>query len=183
MSSIDTLLRNYARFVQIPWDENLAGAQKVWFVIYDPPQERRLRRRLDEFAIATTNAGHGWRHLDLTDAFARWMAAHAYREAYFQSPRRMRLALADFGEEVARLVREALTADDVDADTVVALSGVGALYGMLKTSDLVNAVSDVVRGRLLVFFPGELVGANYRLFDARDGFNYHAVAITASEGV
>ena len=39
-----------------------------------------------------------------------------------------------------------------------------------------------IRGRLLVFFPGIYEQDNYRLLDARDGWNYHAVPITASEG-
>jgi hypothetical protein len=38
-----------------------------------------------------------------------------------------------------------------------------------------------IRGRLLIFFPGPFDRGNYRLLDARDGWNYHAVPITASE--
>ena len=37
-------------------------------------------------------------------------------------------------------------------------------------------------GRLLVFFPGEVEGNNYRLLDARDGWNYLATPITADKG-
>ena len=39
-----------------------------------------------------------------------------------------------------------------------------------------------IQGRLLVFFPGVYEQDNYRLLDARDGWNYHAVPITAGEG-
>ena len=40
-----------------------------------------------------------------------------------------------------------------------------------------------IRGRLVVFFPGHLERSNYRLLDARDGWNYMAVPITLhSEG-
>ena len=46
---------------------------------------------------------------------------------------------------------------------------------------LMEAVTDRVRGRLLVFFPGEREGSNYRLLDARDGWNYLAVPITIPE--
>ena len=38
-----------------------------------------------------------------------------------------------------------------------------------------------VRGRMVVFFPGEYVDNNYRLLDARDGWNYLAVPITLQE--
>mgnify|MGYP000987610382 CR=1 FL=1 len=35
-----------------------------------------------------------------------------------------------------------------------------------------------IRGRLVLFFPGQLEGNNYRLLDARDGWNYLAVPIS-----
>ena len=44
-----------------------------------------------------------------------------------------------------------------------------------------EAVTDCIGGRLLVFFPGEREGSNYRLLDARDGWNYLATPITAQE--
>jgi hypothetical protein len=34
---------------------------------------------------------------------------------------------------------------------------------------------------LLVFFPGQFDNNNYRLLDARDGWNYLAVPITADQ--
>jgi hypothetical protein len=39
-------------------------------------------------------------------------------------------------------------------------------------------VNSAIRGRLLVFFPGRHDGSNYRLLDARDGWNYLAAGIT-----
>ena len=65
MSEIEDLLQAYEDFVRLPWDHSLAGAEKVWFVIYDPAQERRLRLRLPKFEVATKDAGHGWIQLDL----------------------------------------------------------------------------------------------------------------------
>lgn len=38
-----------------------------------------------------------------------------------------------------------------------------------------------IRGRVVVFFPGEYENSNYRLLDARDGWNYLAVPITLQE--
>jgi len=182
MSTIENLLRAYSRFVSIQWDRSLAGPQKVWFVIYEPSQERRLRRRIEEFAIETRNTGHNWHHIDLTNAFANWMAAHEYRDAYFRRPERITPALADFGDHVAHLLREALTAPDVDEDTVVAVSGIASLFGLTRTSSVIEAVNDHIRGRMLVFFPGQRDGSNYRILDARDGWNYHAVPIEATAG-
>ena len=183
MSAIEGLLRAYERFVRLPWDASLAGPQRVWFAIYDPPQERRLRWRLEEFAAATRTAGHGWLLVDLTDAFARWMAEHEYREAYFEHPDDMQLTLrADFSAFVAERVRTALLGPSVDGSTVVAVAGLGALFGLTRASALFEAVAPSIQGRLLAFFPGHHNGSNYRLLDARDGWNYLAVPITADGG-
>lgn len=192
MSELNRLIKNYERFVQLPWDQNLAGPQKVWFVVYDKAQERRFRLRIPEFEIATRNAGHGWFHLDLTDAFAEWMAAQEYREAYFEDPEALDLPLRDqFLPFLAQRLRAVLTAPGVDNNTVVAVSGVGALFGLARVSVLVDRVAPAIRGRLLVFFPGEVTfngdnprrGRNFRLLDARDGWDYHAIVITADSEV
>jgi hypothetical protein len=52
----------------------------------------------------------------------------------------------------------------------------------VKVSALLNDVNDAIAGRLLVFFPGEHEGNNYRLLDARDGWNYMATPITPNGG-
>ena len=126
MNEIEGLLKAYERFLQLPWDRTLAGPQKVWFAIYDPSQERRLRLRLAEFEVATRNAGHSWFHLDLTDLFATWMAKHDYHEAYFEEPGDMDLALQDFASFVSQQIVDALIAPGVDTNTVVAVSGLAA---------------------------------------------------------
>ena len=96
MSEVDALLEQYTRHVHVAWPTDVAPEQRVWFVIYDPVQERRLRLRLGDFESATLAAGLAWRLIDLTDAFAMWMAAHEYRESYFEDAPAMELALDDF---------------------------------------------------------------------------------------
>ena len=68
-------------------------------------------------------------------------------------------------------------------DTVVALMGVGALFGLARVSSVVEGIKEAVDGRLLVFFPGEHHPENhtYRLLDARDGWNYLAVPLLAKD--
>jgi hypothetical protein len=61
---------------------------------------------------------------------------------------------------------------------VVALTGAASLYGFIRVSDLIRFVESDIRGRLVVFFPGTKDGHNYRLLDARDGWNYLAFGIT-----
>ena len=183
MNEIEGLLKAYVRFLELPWDRTLAGPQKVWFAIYDPSQERRLRLRLAEFEVATRNAGHSWFHLDLTDLFANWMAQHEYYEAYFEEPGDMDLALQDFASFVSQQIVDALIAPGVDTNTVVAVSGLASLFGLTRASAIFETVAPSIRGRLLVFFPGQHDGSNYRFLDARDGWNYLAVPITGIEGM
>ena len=160
----------------------MAGAQKVWFVVYDPRDERRLRARLPEFALVTEQAGHRWSHVDLSDAFGRWFAGLEYREAYLESPEDLETTLPEFEAALIDQVKKKLVGEDADAETVVAVSGVGSLFGFTKTSTIVQAVEPHIRGRLAVFFPGSHEENRYSLFDARDGWNYMAIPITAHGG-
>lgn len=176
---MEALIRAYERFVRLPWSDAASSGQRIWFAIHEPRDERRIRTRLDAFAAATLKAGHGWKTCDLTDEFARWMAASEYRESYFETPEDIEMALEDFVESVAENVRAVLGSSG--AGEVVALCGVGSLFGLARVSRLLEMVSDGVEGRLLVFFPGEHGGGNYRLLDARDGWNYLAIPITAEE--
>jgi hypothetical protein len=54
---------------------------------------------------------------------------------------------------------------------------------LARVSTIVEGIKDTVAGRLLVFFPGEHHPENhtYRLLDARDGWNYLAVPLLATE--
>ena len=182
MGRIDRLAEHYRRHVSLPWQKELAGAQRAIFVVYDKADERRLRARKTLFELATTRAGHGWTECDLTGAFAEWMVRAEYRESYFESPEDLGLKLEeDFLEYAAGRVRTKLAAPEADEGSVVAVFGVASLFGFTRVSALMQAVEGDVRGRIVVFFPGEYEDGNYRLLDARDGWNYLAVPITLQE--
>jgi hypothetical protein len=66
----------------------------------------------------------------------------------------------------------------VSEKSVVAVFGVGALFGFTHVSEILKLVEPHIRGRLVIFFPGVYDQNNYRLLDARDGPNYLAVPIT-----
>jgi hypothetical protein len=184
MGRIEELANRYRSHIGAPWQRNLAGDQKAIFVVYPKTDERKLRVRLELFSMATTSSGHGWRLLDLTDAFARWMAATDYRDVYFEDPEALRMKLRkDFVQFAAGRLREALAAEGVDEDTVVAVLGVASLFGFTRVSLVLKEVIRDIQGRLLVFFPGEYEDNIYRLLDARDGWNYLAVPITLHNGV
>ena len=84
MSYVDELLAAYRRYVSLPWQQNLAGPQRVWMAVYPPEQERRVRLHWPAFQEATNEFRHPWALIDITTVFERWMADHAYRDAYFE---------------------------------------------------------------------------------------------------
>lgn len=180
MSYVDGLLDAYRKFVSLPWQDNLAPAQRVWMAVYPPEYERRFRLHLPDFKVATKEANHVWALIDITTSFERWMAGHEYREEYFEAPELLDTALPAFFDHLVLEVREQLNSYPV-SDAVVGLLGAGTLFGLgdaIKVSALLNAINDAIAGRLLVFFPGEYEGNSYRLLDARDGWNYLATPIT-----
>ncbi|MCC7315425.1 MAG: DUF1788 domain-containing protein [Planctomycetes bacterium] len=183
MGRIEDLAGRYQSHISAPWQRNLAGAQRTIFVVHDKADERKLRAKLELFELHTRQAGCGWKLFDFTGTFAHWMSGMDYREAYFEGPDDLPLKLqSDFVQFAAEELRKALTADDVNSDTVVAVHGVASLFGFTKVSLVLKEVEHDIRGRLVLFFPGEFDDNNYRLLDARDGWNYLAVAITLHSG-
>jgi hypothetical protein len=179
---MDALVAAYERFAGLPWDANLAPAQRVWMVVYPPRDERRLRARITAFEIATAKAGHPWHLADVTDAFAAWLGAHPYRETYFKQPELLSAAaIKDFEGRLAAQILDTVGEAVDDVNAVVAILGVGSLFPFTRVSRLIETVAPHVSGRLVVFFPGERDGSNYRLLEARDGWNYLATPISASE--
>jgi hypothetical protein len=147
-------------------------------VVYQPQQERRLRHRVGEFEVATKQAGHQWILHDLTDAFPRWLMSLEYAESYFEDPDALEITIGGLLETVVAQVKESLAA--ADETSVVALLGVGSLYPFVRVSEVIESVNPWILGRLVVFFPGDYSDNVYRLLNARDGWNYMAVPITAA---
>jgi Domain of unknown function (DUF1788) len=185
MNRIELLKKNYLRLCENFWDKNVSGAQRVWLAVYDKEDERKLRFRLGFFEEATHHAGHKWVAIDLTDAFANWLLdakTASFAERYFKSPHLLdEGALERFKQSVVTQVQSVLSQLTDPDNTVLALYGIGTLFGFLKVSEIIPKIEGGVRGRLLVFFPGTYDQNNYRLLDARDGWNYLAYPITASD--
>lgn len=179
MARIEHLAERYGRHIATPWQRTVAGAQRVIMIVYDKELERTLRARKQAFEIATRQAGHDWHEVDITAAFAHWMGQDDYREDYFASPEDLQLKLdAEFSEFVADRLRHALTEPEITDASVVAVLGVSMLFGFARVSQVLKLIEADIRGRLVVFFPGHFERNNYRLLDARDGWNYLAVPIT-----
>lgn len=178
MSVIDRLLANYTRQVRLPWSPSAAGKQRVWFAVYPPAEERRVRARLPQFEEVTLGAGHGWSTVDLTGLLPDFLASHKYRESIFKDPKHLK-AGAQLEVRAAAMVDAACSESDENA--VVVVTGLASLFDFMRVSSLIDRCEDSVRGRLLVMFPGEFQGTLYRFMDARDGFNYMATPITCTE--
>jgi hypothetical protein len=184
MGRIEELARRYQNHIITPWQRNLSGPQKTIFIVYSKNDERKLRARLELFEMATIASGHKWVLFDFTKVFARWMASLEYRDLYFEEPENLAMKLnGDFLKSAAGELRDALTGENVDSDTVVAAYGVASLFGFTMVSSLLKEVVGDIRGRLALFFPGEYDNNNYRLLDARDGWSYLAIPITLNNGV
>lgn len=185
-SKVAKLAAAYRQHLTVPWQAGLAAIQRVIFAVYDKADELRLRANVAEFELATQQAGKSWLLLDVTNAFPEWMAALEYRDAYFKHPQRLAGyqtgELTEFTADLTAKLRARISAD-AGPDTVVALMGVGALFGLARVSSVVEGIKEAVDGRLLVFFPGEHHPENhtYRLLDARDGWNYLAVPLLAKD--
>ena len=185
-SKVAKLVSTYRQHLTVPWQGGLAAIQRVIFAVYDKADELRLRANVEEFALATQQAGKQWLVLDLTHAFPEWMATQEYRDAYFESPEDLagyqNGELNEFVADLTPKLKNRISAE-AGPDTVVALMGVGTLFGLARVSSVVEGVKEAVQGRLLVFFPGEHHPENhtYRLLDARDDWNYLAVPLLAKD--
>ncbi|NYT60769.1 DUF1788 domain-containing protein [Alcaligenaceae bacterium] len=181
MSRIKRLVQSYSKYVAVPWRDDAAAAQRVIFCVYHETEELRLRAKIDEFEIATRAAGHDWALFDLTDTFANWLAPQRYAKSYYQKPNLLSTLQPKYLAYIEAEFIAFLNTKGVNDNFVVALQGVGSLFGLLKVKEVVDKLAPLVKGRLLVFFPGSYEDNNYRLLDGYDGWNYLAVPITADK--
>ncbi len=181
MSRAKRLIQSYTSYISVPWRDDAAAAQRVVFCVYNETEERSIVARVDEFEIATRQAGHNWAIFDLTNTFAVWLASQRYAESYFQKPHLLSTLLPKYQAFIAEEFSAFLKTNNLDQHVVVAIKGVASLFGFLKVKEVVDHLAPMVKGRLLVFFPGSYENNNYRLLDGYDGWNYLAVPITADK--
>ncbi len=181
MSKIKSLLQSYQKYITIPWRNDAASSQRVIFCVYNQNEELRLRAKIDEFEIVTRETGHDWIVFDLTNTFASWITSQRYMKSYFQKPHLLITLFPKYLTFINDNFSKFISTKNVGNNHVVALKGVGSVFGFVKVKDVVDKIASKVSGRLLVFFPGSYENDNYRLLDAYDGWNYLAVPITADK--
>ncbi|MND90964.1 hypothetical protein D3C80_830680 [compost metagenome] len=175
MNTFDDILGAYDRQVQLPWLEDVPPAGRVWLLWYDKSMQRKISGRIGEFEYATMKAGRGWHRIDLAPWFGRWIAKHEFFEALVEHPQEIRGLLTDAERALVGELRGAL--GQCTSNDVLALDGFGSLFGLVRVSTLIGKIADAIPGRMMVTFPGKQAGGIYRLLDARDGWNYHAIPI------
>ena len=183
MSKVKRLVSSYGKYIAIPWRADAAAAQRVIFCVYNESDELRLRSKIDEFEIATKQNNHNWALFDLTDSFAHWLTSQKYSQSYFKKPNLLATIYPKYLEHIIASFDHFLAQHQTDETYVVAIKGVGSLFGFLKVKEVVEKLAPMVSGRLLVFFPGSYENNNYRLLDGYDGWNYLAVPITADKDI
>jgi hypothetical protein len=179
LASFEEVLRHFNRQIELRWQPDVAPEGRVWILWYDKALDRRVRGRLVEFQQATEGSGHGWRLLDLVNAFERWIVEHDFFDALLEAPAELTGMLPDFRQAVAERVRSELAS--CGPNDLLAISGCAALFGLLRTSDLIADAAPQIQGRLLLLFPGRHSANVYRLLDARESWNYRAVPIPAAD--
>jgi hypothetical protein len=181
VSKIKRLVQSYGNYIAVPWRDDAAPPQRVIFCVYNETEERWLRAKIDEFELVTRQAGHDWAIFDLTDTFAAWLASQRYAKSYFQKPHLLSPLLPKYLAFIAEELTTFLQKNKIGNNSVVAITGVGSLFGFQKVKEVVDQFAPLVKGRLLLFFPGSYENNNYRLLDGYDGWNYLAVPITAGK--
>ena len=164
--SADDTLAEYERLVSLPWRDALADSERVWMIIHPLDQQRRHRRHLRDFKRVTEEAGHDWLEVDLV--------IHVTQGWDPQEPS----TLDGFMAYAEALVEGILGSAQVDDDTVVALDGVGRNFPAERFSELLQRLSSLVPGRLLVFLPGPEEGGASQLLTGRAGRDFLATTIT-----
>jgi hypothetical protein len=178
MSRIDRLAHIFGKHIAVGWPASSSGAQRVIMIVYDPADERLLRRKLDLFAQGALGTNKAWTKLDLTAFPAKWLREQRYRDIYFEEPEEFQSVSEERVASAAAVeIEVGLRDSNHGPESIFAIYGVGSLYGFASVSDVLSRVEHLIKGRLVVFFPGQYRDARYRLLDARESWDYHAVPI------
>jgi hypothetical protein len=182
MSRINQLLLNYRRHVSLPLNPNKAAAQRIWFAVYPPEDERRLQHRIQEFELSTREAKMAWHLIDLHGRLSEWFSAQDSDELadWFTNPQDIELyAVSQWKDRLATLIKGEVAQLSTPENTVVAISGLMELFDLLEVSQLLDALERAIPGYLLLFFPGERENNVYQFLSARAGWDYLATPIVS----
>jgi len=174
-SIVEDLLKSFDLVMKEPWSPSLSGQERIWFLVYDPAEQRKVDLRMGDFENCVKRANKKWVTISLKNCFPSWIANHEYRDEYFADPEALVDQLdAEFKQYAIKFLCDELANANADENTLSAVTGVSSLFGFTRLSDVLSGCSTAFKGRLLIFFPGEYQKNHYRLLDARDGWSYLA---------
>jgi hypothetical protein len=181
-SKIDLLLAAYEPIINEPWTGTLSVSERVWFLVFNPGDLRKVSLRLGDFETLTKKSGKRWEAISFKDCFPSWIDAHDYRDEYFNDPEALIDQLeAEFKEYAIDFLNNNIAQLNTNKLTLLAILDVSALFGFVKLVDVLGGINSAFKGRILIFFPGkyEPTHNHYCLLDVRDGRNYLARPIIA----
>lgn len=182
MNYVEQLNQALSAQLRAPWTADISGAERIWFLVFEPAELRKVMAQRELFRLSAEAAGKRWVELDVGNAFGLWIGDLRYAESYYRRPSRAGGLPQDFTKALAEKLGRFIDDLGTDADTLLVLTGTEALFGICRVSQLTSLIESKITGRMLVFFPGEYLEPNYRFLDARDGWNYLALQITAVDG-
>ena len=189
MARVDGLITNYKKHLEIPFRSERALSERVWFLVYPPEDERRIRSRTIEFEQATISAGHIWKRINLDGTFSKWMDVTfdlEERNACLADPLLVEEyanpGYRDFLTSLIDQVISEIPASDAP-NCIVAIDGLLELYDFVHVSSVIEGIDTSFSGIIAVFFPGEREGNTYRFIGARTGWDYLAVPILSEKQI
>jgi hypothetical protein len=178
-SKIDQIIEAFEKVVNEPWSAALSGQERTWFLVYDPAEQRKVDLRSGDFENTALKAGKKWSSISLKLCFPTWMVNHEYKDEYFNNPEYIVDQLeAEFIPYAIQFLKDKLSEIEQGTNTLVAIKDVSSLFGFARLSEILKSCDKDFKGRMLIFFPGEFERNQYRLLDARDGWDYLARPIT-----
>lgn len=182
MTYVDRLIEGLKQQLRLPWSQDKSGAERIWFLVFEPDRLRSVLARKDALRLAVEAADKRWEEIDISNAFGVWMANHRYADRYFARPQLASTITEDFVKHLVADIKREICKRQIDEQTLLVLTGTESLYGITKLAHTIRLLEDAIQGRLLVFFPGEYRDQHYRFLDARDGWNYLAIPIMPISG-
>jgi hypothetical protein len=110
-----------------------------------------------------------------------WLASQRYAKSYFQKPNLLSTLLPKYLTYIETEFAAFLQHKGRRRRLRRRAQGRRVAVRLPEGQGSRGQLAPMVKGRLLVFFPGSYEDNNYRLLDGYDGWNYLAVPITADK--
>jgi len=178
---------------QDPRTGNLTHPSFIY--IYDATKEYEFRDQLARLTGRLKRPNHflDCLVLDLFKAFTEYLQAQQFAgqsifdliiEKEKEEPQeaaiwiRSEVEKPEFWQFLDRKIQEYITAGDPEKRVYVLIHGIGAIYPYLRASEFLKKTEAWVKNfKMILFFPGEYVNGNYRLFNLTHNDNIYRATL------